>query len=637
MKFSKLYIRNFRSIQSHLYTFDHSGLCGIIGSNGVGKSSLLLALVYNLFGRISKDVKLSEVVNWDSKGDLLTQLEFTNNGSSYTIIRTVDSTEYGTDLIIIKDGQRIRGANKTETQTILEEQILGMNFDTFCSSVYFNIQSAAGSILYATEANRRKAFNEITGLDYYDKFFAKVKDKCKELKETLQSAKIRLDEVSRSVESDGTVALAAKVKTWQDEHEAKISELTIKDSKYSLEVNQKVLEMDKKMDQLRAAIQDLENLLSKEDNASKDAAIVSAEISILSEEISDYYKKMPELEVLNSKTGELITSLNAYKNRLANLDSEVNSNCDECGQLITREGLDHIRSYLNNKTTVIKQAGAPLYERATEIKKELDAMGSIEDKESKLKELKAKLNSHKASNKAPMLKASIEANKNSLSNLVQRKAEVKATPSPYKAELDVLSNQTNPYTELLEKQREQYIKLLERKQAATTILVDIQTDLAYWERLKDYEKELKLYLVQDTVTSINYYLASFLDTLGDGVIKCEFIINEGSNITIDIAVRGNATSFFSLSLGQQAIARFCTQLAFFKHIQESLGLNFPFLFLDEGLDGMDETNKAKAADLIRNVFNNLECVYIIDHDKPFLSKLDTYIEVEADNGITKFL
>ncbi len=637
MNLQRVTIRNFRSIRSHTYTFDHTGLCGIMGRNGSGKSSLLFSVTYALFGRISKDVKVGEVINWDAKKDLLVKLDFTSAGHEYSIIRTVDTPEYGTDLLVFKDNVRIKGANKIETQQILETEIIGMNFDTFCSSVYFNIQSAAGSILYATDANRRKSFNEITGLDYYDKFFAKVKDRLKDVKLEVQTARIRLEEINKSLSSDGTVALADKVKSWELERKTKVEDLNAKHSKFSVENASKVLEADKKMDQLRTAIVDLERLMEVESKAAEDLADLNAQASILNDEITTYYKKLPELKVLDSKIESLIQELKILNDKAAQAESKIGENCEACGQLLTKEGLPHLKSYFSSKLDLVKHQGAPLFNKAQELKSSILSEADIKSKEIEAAALKAKINSIKSSSKSSILKTSIESNRNTLNNLIQTKADLKNKQSPYKGEIELLQSQSNPYVELLDQQRKQYQILTDRKKAASDLVEKLVDDMESWEILKDYEKELKLVLVRDTVISVNHYLASFLDVLGDGELRCEFIFNEGTNINIDISVRGNSTSFFSLSLGQQASMRFCTQLAFFRHVQESLGLEFPFLFLDEGLDGMDDINKVKAADLIRTTFSQLDCVYIIDHDKSFLSKLDTYIEVESEDGTSRFL
>jgi DNA repair exonuclease SbcCD ATPase subunit len=64
LEFISVECKNFLTYGNSPFKLDfHKGINLIKGKNGVGKSSIVNAVLFGLFGRISKDVNKTDIVN----------------------------------------------------------------------------------------------------------------------------------------------------------------------------------------------------------------------------------------------------------------------------------------------------------------------------------------------------------------------------------------------------------------------------------------------------------------------------------------------------------------------------------------------------------------------------------------------
>ena len=108
----------------------HSTL--IVGENGGGKSTMLDALCYSLFGKPFRNINKPQLVNSINKKQLLVEVEFQSGRKAYKIVRGIKPGLFE----IYVDGELLnQDAAARDYQKYLEESILKLNYKSFTQIV----------------------------------------------------------------------------------------------------------------------------------------------------------------------------------------------------------------------------------------------------------------------------------------------------------------------------------------------------------------------------------------------------------------------------------------------------------------------------------------------------------------------
>lgn len=104
----------------------------LIGLNGQGKSSIIDALTFALYGKPFRNISKGQLVNSITAKNTLTTVEFDTGGSSYKVIRGIKPNIFE----IWKDGEMLnQDAAVKDYQNVLEQQILKMGYRVFTQVV----------------------------------------------------------------------------------------------------------------------------------------------------------------------------------------------------------------------------------------------------------------------------------------------------------------------------------------------------------------------------------------------------------------------------------------------------------------------------------------------------------------------
>ena len=145
------------------------GVNVLVGIMGAGKSSVMDAISYALFGNFPalahKRVSLGNVImnRPAEETHAEVRLTFDADGSDYRVIRKV-SAKQGSEARIEKDGNYLQAQSERVTETI--EGILKLDYDTFSRAVYAE-QNGLEYFLDLSKGERKRSIDEMLGLDHF--------------------------------------------------------------------------------------------------------------------------------------------------------------------------------------------------------------------------------------------------------------------------------------------------------------------------------------------------------------------------------------------------------------------------------------------------------------------------------------
>jgi len=97
----------------------------IIGQNGAGKSTILDALCFGLFGKPFRKINKPQLLNSINSRDAIVEVEFTIGKKSYKVIRGIKPSVFE---IYVNDVLLNQDAAAKDYQEILEKNILKLNY-----------------------------------------------------------------------------------------------------------------------------------------------------------------------------------------------------------------------------------------------------------------------------------------------------------------------------------------------------------------------------------------------------------------------------------------------------------------------------------------------------------------------------
>jgi DNA repair protein SbcC/Rad50 len=181
--------------------FDGIHLACLTGSNGAGKSSLLDAITWVLWGR-ARAKRDDELIHL-GQSDMHVQLDFEQEGTLYRVLRRRTRSKRGQgtlDLFILKDDDApmtISEPSMRATQKKIN-RLLRLDYETFTHSAFLQ-QGKADAFTTRTPAERKKILSDILGLEQWTVYEDAVKEKLKEVSNNLAYFEGRIEEIDQEL------------------------------------------------------------------------------------------------------------------------------------------------------------------------------------------------------------------------------------------------------------------------------------------------------------------------------------------------------------------------------------------------------------------------------------------------------
>jgi len=162
---------------------DRSPTTLIVGENGSGKSTVLDALCFVLFNKPFRTVSKSQLINSINLGGTIVEIEFVIQKNNFKIIRGMKPNIFE----IYCNGRMMnQDANALDTQKILEQQILKLNYRSFTQVVILG-SSTFVPFMQLRSKDRREVVEDILDIKIFSLMNFLLKHKVKEVSEELKS------------------------------------------------------------------------------------------------------------------------------------------------------------------------------------------------------------------------------------------------------------------------------------------------------------------------------------------------------------------------------------------------------------------------------------------------------------------
>lgn len=227
IKFTSIKYKNFLSSGNqftHIPLDRHSNTL-IIGTNGAGKSSILDALTFSLFGKAFRKINKPQLVNSTNEKDCLTEIEFTIANTEWLVRRGIKPAIFE----IYRNGQLLdQESSARDQQTWLEQNVLKMNYKSFTQIVILGSASFV-PFMQLSSQNRREVIEDLLDIGVFSNMNAIVKDKLKDEKDQVKQLTLKRTTIAEKHEMQQNFIAEME----------KVSEENIENNKTKIDILQK--------------------------------------------------------------------------------------------------------------------------------------------------------------------------------------------------------------------------------------------------------------------------------------------------------------------------------------------------------------------------------------------------------------
>lgn len=578
-------MKNFMSIGSvtQAVTLDENGLTLVLGDNidlgshgsrnGVGKTVLLHAISYALFGSPLTNIKRDNLINKTNNKNMLVTIEFEKNGHSYRIERGRKPNLFK----YIVDSNTVNESDTDEAQGDMRVTQEDINAIIGCSSLLFKhiVALSTKTIPFLAERAhiQREMIEELLGVTQLSVKSEKLREKIKDTKADIDSEELRIRLIKQqNVKTEQTIIeIKRKSMLWEKGHLSNAEILVAKIEK----------------------LQEVE---------------INTEIN--------NHKTYTKYKTLEKDVRDSLRTHNSEKNLYDNLVAQVtraqinyetlqDHRCHACGQSIHDIQHKNMISMVESELQMYCEKSILQEEKVNKAKKRL----TFKEKAFTI-----------LGNKPQVYYESIDEAYEHKSNLEK-----------FIAALETEAEVINPFTEQVELMEQQHIQEINFNVInELTKLKDHQEFLL--KMLTDKKSWVRMQIIEQNLGYLNHRLEVYCVKLG-----LPHEIKFLSDLTVEILKLGQSFDFDNLSTGESTRLILALSWAFrdvFETLNFPISVMFIDELVDSGMDSSGAENAlAVLKSITRETKRN---VFLISHRDDFVARVSNVLMVIKENNFTSY-
>ena len=662
---------NFDNKELTLILGENLDLGGLDNRNGVGKTTLIQALSYALFGSPINNIRKDNLINRTNAKAMLVTLEFDVNGTEYKIERgrKPNLLKFYIGGEAVKESEDSAQGENKETQVQIEKT-LNMSGDMFKHIVALNTYTEPFLAMKAND--QRNIIEQLLGITLLSEKAEKLKIQAKEVKDQIQLEEFKvkaIEEANKRVQEQ-IESLIRRQKLWTTKHEEDLSKLafTYEDlSKIDIESElnaHKSLavysEKKKKQDVYNGLV--ARQSLWKEKNESEIAALVRsydllshidiAEELQLHKDLAEFKKKTVELSSIKKTIVSLESLLQKEEKIVEKLVKEIETlkehKCYACGQELhdekhdqvlgqKQELLDAARNELTQTQNDLEKNKNLVFELGLEpntyYKTETEAFKHNSELESILNLVNAKQREVDpyAEQVNEFVVEELGAMPKTYYDTEQEAIEHKSRVGSLLEQLEKKAEEVDPYADQItdmKKSALQEIKFdtinnLSKNHDHLKFLIDLLTSKDSFVRKK---------IIDQNLSYLNNRLTHYLDKIG---LPHQVVFK--NDLSVEITELGRDLDFHNLSRGEMNRVILALSWAF-RDVWENLYSPINVMFIDELLDnGTDGAGVENSLSVLKDMNRTRnKSIWLISHKDDLISRVNSVLKVVKENGFTTF-
>lgn len=144
-----------------------------VGTNGAGKSTILDALTFGLFGKPFRKINKPQLLNSITQKNMIVEIEFTIGTIEYKVVRGIKPSVFE----VYQDGKLLnQSAESKDYQEILEKQIIKVNFKSFSQVVVLG-SATFQPFMQLSASQKREVIEDLLDLQIFTTMNSLLKDK----------------------------------------------------------------------------------------------------------------------------------------------------------------------------------------------------------------------------------------------------------------------------------------------------------------------------------------------------------------------------------------------------------------------------------------------------------------------------